>query len=172
MADKRGGYQAPKGPRPPSGPGRFSQRSDGGQPVVTPGLNSPDMQYGDVSKLRAAMSQVPLPETGSPAPAPGARPVRPTSRAGGLPDFLLNGPSNRPLEPGTAGLSTGPGPGPEVLPQQGTDPRLLVLQRLWTTYGSEQAHQMMLKIINESNQLQQQSNAPVPGQPAPGGAPA
>jgi len=163
----RGGYQAPKGPRPPAGPGRFSQRTDGNQPVRTPGLDDPSVQYGDVQKMRAAQSAIPLPEAGSPAPSSpaGAATTRPISRSGGLPSFLFDQPSSRPNEAGTEGLSTGAGAGPEVLPVPSPDPRVQVLQYLYQHYGNEQARAQMQQIMDEQAQSFQTSAAPIPGRP-------
>jgi hypothetical protein len=169
----RGGSQPPKGPRPPAGPGKFSQRSDGNQPVHSPGLDSPDMQYGDVAKLRQSMSNIPLPGAGGPprpTSAPGAPSMTPASRSGGLPSFLFDGASGRPNEPGTEGLSTGPGAGPEVLPQAPLDPRVQTLKYLWQTYGNQQAYELMQQLMNEQQQTQAASNAPPPGMPVPGAA--
>lgn len=162
----RGGYQAPSGPRPPAGPGRFSQRTDGNQPVRTPGLDDPSVQYGDVQKMRAAQSAIPLPEAGGPSSPAGAASARPISRSGGLPPFLFDQPSGRPNEPGTAGLSTGPGPGPEVLPAPAPDERVQVLQYLYQRYGNQQALEQMQKIMDETQQQYAGSAAPVPGRPA------
>jgi hypothetical protein len=130
------------------------------------------MQYGDVSKLRQSMSQIPLPGAGNPPRpqgAPGAPSMTPTSRSGGLPSFLFAGQSGRPGEPVTTGLSTGAGAGPEVLPAPSTDPRIQTLQYLWQTYGNQQALSLMQQLMNEQQQTQAQSMAPMAGQPAPPG---
>jgi len=138
--------------------------------VQTPGLASPDMQYGDVGKLRAAMQAAPLPGAGATArpSAPGAGGVTPTSRSGGLPDFLYNQDSARPNEPVTAGLSSGAGPGPEILPSPSPDVRIQTLQYIWQTYGNRDALAMVQKISADTAAAQQQSFAPVPGQPEQG----
>lgn len=81
--------------------------------------------YGQKGEQLAAQAQMPLPQTNAGPPMP--------ANAGGqiTPDILamaqqfdprvtpLNAPTNRPGEPVTAGLTTGPGPGPEALRQSG-----------------------------------------------------
>ena len=68
---------------------------------------------------------------GSPPPGPAALAEAAFAAAQAAPDIgagLLSGPSRRPNEPVTAGLSTGPGPGPEALGlQDQTDPDLVAL---------------------------------------------
>ena len=90
---------------------------------------APSAVYGQGVKERQAQSAVPLatPPSGPPA-APAPPPGAPAPQAGantptpqGLPPVSGPGvlpflhPSNRPNEPVTAGLPTGPGPGPEAL---------------------------------------------------------
>lgn len=85
-------------------------------------LNAPTgLPYGDHQKLIAAQQAVPMAPAPTPAaPAPGP-PAAATSPAGGpgLPVPGAQGPllrpTERPNEPVTAGLPTGPGPGPEAL---------------------------------------------------------
>lgn len=66
--------------------------------------------------------------------APGAQP-RPARR----PPPALLGPTSRPGEPVTAGLPSGPGPGPEALMTAGLEGELTVevLQRIHRVYPSE-----------------------------------
>jgi hypothetical protein len=76
----------------------YSNRSDlNAQPVRT-ATNQP---YGQAGQQQAAQRAIPLPTQGGapvgPQPAP------------------LNASTQRPNEPLTAGIPTGPGPGPEVL---------------------------------------------------------
>src|SRR5207253_8561124 len=110
----RGGKRTPGGgPTAPSGPGKFSKRSDAGKPPKTPGLDGTDLQYGDVQRLRDSQSIAPIPSGGgypSPPPVP-ARVRGQVMDQGKVPDYLLTGGSNRPHEPVTAGLSSGSGSG-------------------------------------------------------------
>lgn len=86
-----GGVRAPdRRPRPPAGPGKQTQRTDlskvtpGGLPaqgVYAPNVaDSPDLQYGDASRLSKAQTSVPLPSASVP-PAPG--PEAPAGSGGG-----------------------------------------------------------------------------------------
>lgn len=78
------------------------------------------LPYGDRAKLISAQRAVPMGSPGVPTPQMGGAP------GGGVPGGAppipgqvvpggLLGPTQRPNEPVTAGLPTGPGPGPEVL---------------------------------------------------------
>jgi len=106
-------------------PGKaYPNRTDMHQPVKA----APGGEYGQVTALKDAQKVIPLP-TANVAP-----PSTPSQSAGGgvapsspvIPGTLgFEDPTNRPNEPVTAGLPVGPGPGPEVLGQQGvssTDP--------------------------------------------------
>lgn len=84
----------------------------------------PGQQYGKATAQEAAQRAVPMGPAPVAAPAPSApqAPAQPVQRApqpqapvpGQFGQFAR--PSESPDEPITAGLSTGPGPGPEVLP--------------------------------------------------------
>lgn len=80
------------------------QRSGGPQAVAVPtGLG-----YGERQALEQSQQQMPLPGDPIASAIPDAM---------GAPTELLSlfGPSTRPDEPVTAGMSRGPGPGPEIL---------------------------------------------------------
>lgn len=163
----RGGKQPPKKPAPVSGPGRFAKRTD--QAPNTPGLEDPNMQYGDVSKLRDAQKVAPLPQA-SDLQASGPPPTG-LLQQGGLPPFLTQGVSARPAEPGTTGLSTGAGPGPEALTgAQAPDPREQTLTMIWQLFGNEDALKMLTQLRDERSAAAQQPAVPGPGA-APVGAP-
>ncbi len=95
----------------------YPNRTDLAQPKTA----APGQEYGQAAaQLRAQTvaplpKQAPVPTSGQaappavPAPAGGA-PTTPPGGLGGLAD-----PSARPNEPLTAGLASGPGPGPEAL---------------------------------------------------------
>lgn len=92
------------------------------------------LPYGEAGALQAAQHQVPI-AAAAPPPAAGVPPGPPPGVPGGSnapPDGLaamlaaaqampppsgpgLSGPTQRPNEPVTAGLASGPGPGPEAL---------------------------------------------------------
>lgn len=102
----------------------YSNRSDLNAPK--PHLTSVSNVYGEAEKLRQAQRAVPAAAaptvlagaatpTGQPSPLPGGGPQSPTVLPGSLPP--LTGPSQRPDEPLTAGMPSGPGPGPSVISQ-------------------------------------------------------
>lgn len=106
----QGGYRTP----PPGGvpaPGALSQRTDH-QPMAT----LPDAQYGEERTFHDQQAAAPL---AAAAPVPGG------GGGGGAGGALatIDGPSQRPGEPVTAGVPIGPGPGPEALTQSYATPR-------------------------------------------------
>lgn len=81
------------------------------QQGALPPSAAPDQPYGEAGKQLAAQEQVPMaPPPGTPPAAPSMPPGLEPGALGGLAD-----PSGRPTEPITAGIRSGPGPGPEVL---------------------------------------------------------
>ena len=102
-----------------------------------------DQAYGQSGEQMAAQHQVPIPDMrGTSAPSspasgpsgggagvppgngvavPQQLPPNPYEIAAGIPAGppSLGAPTQRPFEPLTAGLATGPGPGPEILPGNG-----------------------------------------------------
>ncbi len=97
-------------------PGTYSNRQDlvaSGRPQA---VRAPSGQtYGERQGLESAQQAQPLP--GDPIAAL----MSATGTHDGTPTALL-GPTQRPDEPVTAGLTTGPGPGPEVLFGPSTKP--------------------------------------------------
>lgn len=86
------------------------------QPITT----APGQAYGLATQQAQAQAQMPLPggaAQAGPTPVAGAQPSPPGLGAGPLPGSLgpLHAPTNRPLEPVTHGLASGPGGGPQVL---------------------------------------------------------
>lgn len=116
-----------RGGRRQGQPGKaYPNRSDLTQaPTAAPGQT-----YGVAAEQLRAQQQVPLPKQVPPsAPAPaGSAPAGPPPPAGAAPSILpgglgpLTAPSDRPNEPLTAGLASGPGPGPEALGVQAMSP--------------------------------------------------
>ena len=109
----------------------YSNRTDlqGAEPITS----APGQEYGQRSQQRAAQRAVPLapPPTPGPAAAPAGPAAAPQGGAPAPPSTLtpLSGPppadhqglvsflhpTARPQEPITAGMASGPGPGPEIL---------------------------------------------------------
>jgi hypothetical protein len=100
----RGGYQKPGKPAAVSGPGRKSQRTDGGPGQKMRDL--PDAQYGEAQTFRDLQQQAPLANdtTGGGGPVPSGAPV-PSP-------VPFDAPTQNPDEPVTAGNPMGPGAGP------------------------------------------------------------
>lgn len=102
-----GGYQAPRNPAPVSGPGKLSQRTDGGpsQKIMVP----TDLPYGEAGAMDAQ-------EHGAPMAQSDSVPTMPTGGPAAGPDLIgLADASTRPGEPVTAGVDIGPGPGSSAL---------------------------------------------------------
>lgn len=92
-------------------PGKaYSNRTDlnGTQPVQA----GPSQGYGQRAALERMQQAVPLPQA-RPAATPAAPQAAPPTPPPTPPDFFA--PTARPDQPVTAGLSTGEGPGPEIL---------------------------------------------------------
>lgn len=102
------------------------QRGRGGKRTGAPGVNYsnrtdlqqapravPGQVYGRATQQLEAQRQMPLPRAGGASPG-GVSPA-PLPLAPRAPLTPLDAPSERPDEPLTAGLSSGPGPGREAL---------------------------------------------------------
>lgn len=171
MADGRGGYQKPSKPAAVSGPGKFSQRTDGGagQPIREPDIDSPDLQYGDRGRLTEAQriakaasgqgARVSTPRRMSGQPGTGAK----------LPPWFSQSGDPNPQEPTTAGLSMGEGPGPEALQASAPadDVREVVLDFLAQTYGNQDVIQMLAQLRQERSS-RTSMQAPMPAAPVLG----
>ena len=171
----RGGYQKPTGAQAASGPGKFSKRTDA-QRVETPKLAGSDLQYGDVQRLRAAQKVAPLPQgVERPALSKNRQPTGSSLAKGGLPSYLFEEPTALPDTPETSGLTTGPGPGPEILDsaEPPGDLAELVMQRIWETTGRPEAAQWLIDRRNEkagqTQAVMLTPEAPPTGQEAPSG---
>lgn len=117
----------------------YSNRSD----LTQAPSAAPNQEYGKAAEQMRAQRQVPLPKQAvpspsSPAQAGSAPPVSPPGGAAPVPPGGL-GPltamTGRPNEPLTAGMPTGPGPGPEVLDQGGLSP-LDEIRAMYAAYPS------------------------------------
>ena len=124
-----------------SAPGvTHSNRTDMNQAVKV----APGGQYGSREQLAAAQHAIPLPNN---VAVPQAAPA-PTPPAAGPPALPgqseFAGPSQRPGEPVTAGLPTGPGPGPEVLgPSNAPDTIGAQLRAVFAQYPNDDLLRVM-----------------------------
>lgn len=125
----------------------YGNRSDlnGAPRVGTPSIPkvAPSSQYGEGAKLAAAQRAVPMAQGGA---APTAESPQPTSQAGAAGAYLR--PTERPEEPLTAGIASGPGPGPT--PGAPMQPGMDVLPRLqayYAAYPSEGLREMIEDIL-------------------------
>jgi hypothetical protein len=98
----QGGYRKPENPAPMSGPGALSQRTDGGP--SQPATYISGLPYGEGQKTYDQQTSAPM--AGSNIPQPKPQLPEPTP---------LMAPTQRPDEPITAGINSGPGPGSEVM---------------------------------------------------------
>lgn len=162
---EQGGYRTPSPANPPSGPGRFSRRTDN-QKVAVPNVgDAEDLNQGDRQRLEAAQRLAPVP--GGKGPVSGFRRGRDRGAAslrdeGGIPQSILQELTKRPQEPETTGLSTGPGAGPEVLPQPPPkDDRELVLEYYQDLYSNSEAAQWLAEIRQPPAEVPVMSPAPV-----------
>lgn len=89
--------------KPVSGPGKLSQRTDLAQPIRAP-TGGP---YGQRKQLEAAQRVQPLPNVVGGA---GAQTGTPPGPAASIPATNVFAPTQRPLEPVTAGAPVGAGP--------------------------------------------------------------
>ena len=135
---QQGGYRQPANPAPVSGPGALSQRTDGG---AVEGMSAPQakqdwtgLPYGDNKAVNDQQSAADLAGNGVPnMPSP----VVP-----------LSAPTQRPNEPVTTGIPTGPGAGTESRPLPNQAPTLIDTLRHLTQYDpsgdSELAYRHLL----------------------------
>lgn len=112
---EQGGYQKPTMPAAVSGPGKFSQRTDG-QPGTTPKQAQRYVgggEYGTNKDFNAeVVGQAPMAAASS-APMPAPMPASMPSNVAEPIDLF--GDTARPDEPITAGMPFGEGPGTEAL---------------------------------------------------------
>jgi hypothetical protein len=110
---EQGGYRKPGMPAAVSGPGKYSQRTDG-QPGTTPKQAARYVSGLPQGEGKAFNSEVVGAAPMAAAPStPTAQPVPPMPMM--KPPTPLTAPTERPNEPLTAGVDFGDGPGAEVL---------------------------------------------------------
>ena len=104
-----GGYRKPEKPAAVSGPGKFSQRTDG-KPGAQPVRAMTGGPYGEGQEMNELQSSAPMSDTqGIPAPS-GVPPV--LAGSGVVP---MSEPTQNPDEPVTSGIDAGPGVGSEEM---------------------------------------------------------
>jgi hypothetical protein len=107
----------PRGGRRAGRPGvKYPERTDLRSGPLVPTAPT-GLAYGQHQALVDAQRQIPMGPAGAATPAPAAPPPAAPAPPAVLPGSLgaFDRPTDRPGEPVTAGLPTGPGPGPEVL---------------------------------------------------------
>lgn len=148
----------PRGGRREGQPGKaYPQRRDLSAPKPPAGINrpAPGQQYGKGAAQAEQMKAVPLAAPAGPQPPPQAPDLMGQAMEGWQP--LPGDPSvtQRPDEPITAGLDSGPGPGSEVLPTMLAQPPdlqhlfrwLPALERMASTPGSSPATRSLFRQI-------------------------
>lgn len=109
----------------------------------------PGQPYGVAGQQLQAQQAVPLSQTPPPNPQPQGQPQQ-----GPVPGALgqLHAPSDRPNEPITAGLSQGPGPGPEALGGSVTppDPTIGLLKGLFAAYPNADIQALLNQASNNT----------------------
>lgn len=111
----------------------------GGRPPTQAPTAATGQPYGQAGKQLAAQAAAPLPGntpgTAPVAPAGGFAAILAAAAAHQPQDVGLRGGTRRPDEPVTAGLSGGPGVGPDPAMQQaGDDPTLAELRAIYTRF--------------------------------------
>ena len=106
----------PRAKQPNPANNRTDLNTPGGPARV---MTAPDQEYGKRTAQEQSQKILPIGTPPQPSGAPTAAPAPPAPQptAGPLPGALpwADAPSNRPNEPITHGMPTGPGAGPEVL---------------------------------------------------------
>jgi hypothetical protein len=153
---EQGGYQKPNTPAAVSGPGKFSQRTDG-QPGTTPKQAARYVGGGEWGTNQAFNDEV----VGA-APMAAAESIQPMQQTAPtpMPPIDLFAPTERPDVPLTNGLPVGEGAGPEALQytqkmemQNNSDLKAImelanVLRPIADSTSSSYATRLLLKRIN------------------------
>lgn len=135
----------PRGGRRKGNPGaKYPNRSDLRGPVpVQAASGQPYGARGAQENAQRSVPMAPSP-TASPSSAPQQAPAGPAP--GSLPDLLR--PTERPGEPLTAGVASGPGPGPEALAMTG-NPDRDELGAIYMRYPSEGLRELLEELDEE-----------------------
>lgn len=117
-----------------------TRKTQSGAPAQSLGSGIAGVRYGEGEDLRALQQAAPAPDNraggppGTAAPQPGL-PASPVSPPPMPKPGLLTAPTTRPNEPLTAGLVSGPGPGPEALVAQTVSPQAKFFRELALATG-------------------------------------
>ena len=133
MANGHGGYRRPEHPAAVSGPGKFSQRTDGGPGDSQPIRYVPGMDYGGGQELMDIQAGAPMAADSGPSVIP------------------FHAPTQRPDEPVTHGAPVGAGPGPEALPVGAPDEDKVaaVIRAAYANYPSPQLSALVAQLDAE-----------------------
>lgn len=127
----------PRGGRRAGKPGTaYPNRSDLNGPV--PVQAAPSQRYGERAASERAQRQMPV----APPPAPTSAPMPAAPPAPRRATVPLTAPTQRPDEPLTAGIASGPGPGPEALGFP-ADPIESELRALYLRFPSEELRELI-----------------------------
>lgn len=109
----------------------------------------PGAQYSNRSDLQAAPRLAPTAQTGQAYGQAGAQLAAQQAVPMGPPPIPLSAPTQRPSEPVQAGLSLGPGPGPEAIAQPlSPDPIIAELRGLYAAYPNRDLADLLEDIDN------------------------
>lgn len=137
----RGGYREPTDPAPVSGPRGLSKRTDGGPADRQPLRAYPAQKHGERQETVQQQRSAPMASNARPVDAVGVvRQAAQNFDFQPLPPF--DRPTEFPDEPLTAGLSTGPGPGPEILPSADDDV-IAQLRGLYLRFPTEELREVI-----------------------------
>lgn len=134
----------PRGGRRAGKPGTaYPNRSDLNGPV--PVQAAPSQRYGERAASERAQRQMPV----APPPAPTSAPMPAAPPAPRRATVPLTAPTQRPDEPLTAGIASGPGPGPEALGGVGLDPTADELRALYSRFPHIDALRELVEELDE-----------------------
>lgn len=137
----------PRGGRRSGRPGKaYANRTDLNGPLPVQAASG--QPYGARIAQERAQQAVPLAAPPRPAPPPVTGPALAAPAPGGLGDFLR--PTERPNEPLTSGIDSGPGPGSEALRLAGmADTAADELRAIYLRYPTEALRELLEDLDSE-----------------------
>jgi hypothetical protein len=153
MAGK-GGYQRPNNPAPVSGPGMYSQRTDGGpMDNKQPSRYISGMPWGEAGEMNNLANAAPMSQAQSAVDVPKLNLNDIPMPSGMVP---LNAPTQRPDEPITSGMPFGPGANylqeevtPLFNPETDIDAVAIAIRRAYAQYPSPELKILVDKLDME-----------------------